>query len=239
MPAEAQEQVRFALRDEIQRVAQMQTRNRAAGAADLAGTGGSKGEGRAVMAILDSPGEDADHPLVPARVIQADAGGLAHRELRHQLVGLRLHVGFDGAPLAVEVVELPRDLERAPAVVGRQALDSQAHVGQAPGRVQPRPEQKSEIESAGARGIASGNGEQRAHAFLHAARADAPQALRHQDAIVEIERHDVGDRSERDQVEHVAEIRLIFAGERSAPAKLGTQGEHHVEHHADARKALA
>src|SRR5438067_145666 len=95
---------------ELKRIAQVQTRNRAAGAADLAGTGGSKGEGRAVMAILDSPGEDADHALVPGRVVEADAGALAHRELRHQLIGLRLHVGFDRAPRAVELVELPRDL---------------------------------------------------------------------------------------------------------------------------------
>src|SRR2546430_16142833 len=74
---------------------------------------------------------------------------------------------------------------------------------------------------------------------LHTARADAPQALSNEDAVVEIERHDVGDRAERHQVEHIAEIRLILAGERSALAQLGTQGEHHVEHHADARKALA
>ena len=191
------------------------------------------------MAILDAPGEDADNALVPARVVQADARALAHRELRHQEIGLRLHAGFDRAPRAVEVVELPRDLEGAPAIVGRQALDPQAHVGQTSGRVEPRPEQKSEIESARARRIVAGNGEQRAHAFLHAARADAPQALRNQDAVVEIERHDVGDRAERDQIEHIAEIRLILAGERSALAKLGPQGKHYVEHHADTRKALA
>src|SRR6266849_9635303 len=79
VPAEAQKQARFALRDEIQRVAQMQARNRPARAADLAGTGRGEGEGRAVVAILDAPGEDADHALVPARVIQADARALAHR----------------------------------------------------------------------------------------------------------------------------------------------------------------
>src|SRR6266513_4674481 len=177
MSAEAQEQVRFALRDEIERVAQVQTRNRAAGAADLAGTGGSKGEGRTVMAILDAPGEDADHALVPGRVVEADAGALAHRELRHQLIGLRLHVGFDRAPRAVELVELPRDLEGAPAVPGGEALDPKAHVGQTPGRVQARPEQKPEVEPARTRRVLAGNGEKRAHAFLHTARADAPQAL--------------------------------------------------------------
>src|SRR6266849_1164395 len=204
VPAKAQEQVRFALRDEIQSVAQMQAENGAARAADLAGAGRGEGEGRAVVAILDAPGENAHYALVPARVIQADAGGVAHRELRHQEIGLRLHAGFDRAPLAVEVVELPRDIEGAPAIVRYQALDPQAHIGQTSGRVEPRPEQKSEIESARARRIAAGSGKEGAHAFLHAARADAPQALRDQDAIVEIEWHDVCDRAERDKVEHAA-----------------------------------
>src|SRR3989442_14925589 len=124
----------------------MQAENGAARAADLAGTGRGEGEGRAVVAILDAPGEDADYALVPARVIQADARALAHRELRHQLICLRLHAGFDRAPRAVEVVELPRDLEGAPAIVGRQALDPQAHAGQTSGRVEPRPKQKSKIQ---------------------------------------------------------------------------------------------
>src|SRR5207248_7091230 len=129
----------------------------------------------------------------------------------------------DRAPRAVELVELPRDLEGAPAVPGGQALDPKAHVGQTPGRVQARPEQKPEVEPARTRRVLAGNGEKRAHAFLHTARADAPQALSNEDAVVEIERHDVGDRAERHQVEHIAEIRLILAGERSALAQLGTQ----------------
>src|SRR5438876_10343581 len=137
----------------------MQARNRPARAADLAGTGRGEGEGRAVVAILDAPGEDADYALVPARVIQADARALAHRELRHQLVGLRLHAGFDRAPRAVELVELPRDLEGAPAVPGGQALDAEAHVGQTPGRVQAPPEQKPEVEPARTRRVLAGNGE--------------------------------------------------------------------------------
>ncbi len=190
-------------------------------------------------AILDPSGEDADDALVPARVIQADARALAHRELCHQLIGLRLHVAFDRAARAIEIVQLPGDLEGAPAILRYQALDPQAHVGQTPGGVQPRPEQKSEIESARARGIVAGNGKERAHAFLHAARADAPQALGNQDAIVEIERHDVGDRAQGDQIEHIAQIRFRLAREPSTLAQLGAQGKHHVEHHADAREALA
>src|SRR5882762_6212662 len=81
VPAEAQEQARFALGDEIQRVAQMQAGDGPARAADLAGTGRCEGEGRPVSAILDAPGEDADHALVPARVILVYSGSRNHREL--------------------------------------------------------------------------------------------------------------------------------------------------------------
>jgi len=57
---------RFALRDEIQRVAQMQARNRPADA-DLAATGRAKAS-RAVVAILTR--RRGCRPPVPARVIQ-------------------------------------------------------------------------------------------------------------------------------------------------------------------------
>src|SRR2546427_13121124 len=111
----------------------MQTRNRPARAADLSGTGRGEGEGRAVVAILDAPGEDGDNALVPARVVQADARALTHRELRHHVISQRLHVGFDRAPGAVEVVALPRGVEGAPAMVGPQALDPPPHLRQASG----------------------------------------------------------------------------------------------------------
>src|SRR5882672_7791656 len=135
----------------------MQAGNRAPRAPDLARTRGREGKGRTVVAVLDASGEDADDSLVPARIEKADAGALADRYLGHQLLRLRLHVGFDRPPLAVQVVELTGDVEGASAVFGDQALDPQAHVGQAPGGVQPRPEQKSEIESARARKIAAGH----------------------------------------------------------------------------------
>src|SRR6266853_6374648 len=50
VPAETQDEARFALRDEIQGVAQMQPENGPARAANLAGTGRGEGEGRAVVA---------------------------------------------------------------------------------------------------------------------------------------------------------------------------------------------
>src|SRR6266571_111025 len=107
-------------------------------------------------------------------------------ELREEIIGLEPHVRLDRAPLVVELVELPRDVQGAPAVRSDEALDPEAHVGKAPGGVQPRRKQEPQIEGAGARRIASGDGEERAHAFPHSARAYAPQPLSDQHAVVEI-----------------------------------------------------
>jgi hypothetical protein len=56
---------------------------------------------------------------------------------------------------------------------------------------------------------------------LPRARAQPLQALRDQDAVVGVERHDVSDRAERDEVGDGAEIRLGLAGE--APARRSSR----------------
>jgi hypothetical protein len=81
--------------------------------------------------------------------------------------------------------------------------------------------------------------EQRGDAGLHAAGAHPLQTLRDQAAVVGVEPDDVGDGAERDQVEQRVEARLVLGRERAAPAQLAAQREQHVEHHADAREALA
>src|SRR5712691_4530918 len=228
VPSEAQQQPGHALGDEIQRVAQMQARDRAARALDFAGRASRKRESRAVVAVLDAAGEDPDHALVPGRVVEADAARLADGELRQELLGLEPHVRLDRAPLVVELIELPRYVQGAPAVRSDETLDPEAHVGKAPGGVEPRREQESQIEGAGARRIAAGDGEERAHAFLRSARADALEPLSDQHAVVEIERYDVGDRAEREEVEQIAEVRLQPAGpaggRRDAPLSLRERG---------------
>src|SRR5690349_14107254 len=111
--AEAQEQSRFALGEQVERIAQMQPRDRSPRTPDLSGTPGRnrgrEGEGGTVVAVLDASREDPDDALMPARVVEADAAALADRDLRYQVVGLRLHPGLDRAPLAVQIVELCRD----------------------------------------------------------------------------------------------------------------------------------
>ena len=75
------------------------------------------------------------------------------RRLDQDLVELRegvdLHVALDVAPFAVELVELPREFERALEAVRRQAFDADRHVGQAPGRVDARADREAEVVGAG------------------------------------------------------------------------------------------
>ena len=130
-----------------------------------------------------------------------------------QRLGLLAHAGLDVAPLAVDRVEQLRQLGGARRVVGEQALDAERHVGQAAGGVDARPEREAEVERAGTRRASrAGGGEQRGDAGLHAAGADALQALRDQAAVVGVEPDHVGHRAERDQVEQRVEARLRRRG---------------------------
>jgi hypothetical protein len=62
-----------------------------------------------------------------------------------------------------------------------------------------------------------------ANAGLHLAAADARQALGDQDAVVAVERHDVGHRAQRHQVEQAGEVGFRLVGIGAAPAQFGAQ----------------
>ena len=189
--------------------------------------------------LFDAPGDNADHPLVPARLEQGDAGALARIETVEREHGVGLHVGLDAAALAVEAVELLRDVHGAGDVVGDQAFDAERHVGQTACGVQARPQAEAHVESAGARRLTAGGAEQRTYPGAHLAGAHAGQALRHQNAVVAIERHHVGDGAERDQVEQARQIRPLAIVKGATCAQLGAQCQQGVEHHAHAGQRLA
>ena len=239
MAAEAEQQAGGALGDEVERIAQVQAGNRAAGALDDAAFAGGKGEHRAVQLVLDARGEDADDAFVPACVEQGDAGRrVVGVERFEQDQRLFLHAGFDLAALAVERVELLGDLQGAAGVFGEQAFDAEAHVGEAAGGIQARAEDEAEVHRRRLFRVAAGGLEQRGEAGLQLAGAHALQALADQDAVVAVELDDVGDGAERDEVEQAGEVGFGLVGEEAALAQFGAQGEHDVEHDADAGDAL-
>ena len=130
-----------------------------------------------------------------------------------------------------------RDGERALGVVGHEALDAERHVGEPPCGVETRPQHEPQVVGRRAGGIAAGRLKERRDTGLHAARADALQALLHEHAIVCVELDDVRHGAQRDEIEQARERRLAL--ESAAPAQLGTQRQHEIEHDTDAREMLA
>ena len=171
---------------------------------------------------------------MPVRLEQAYRCNVARIEAGEAIQGAFLHVLFDAAPLAVELVQILCDVERATRVVGDQAFDAQAHVGHPTGGVEAGAKSEPEIEGARTRRLTAGHTEQRTQARLHAAATNPRESLRDEDAIVVIESDHVGDGAQRHQVEQAAQIRLLGCGKGTAFAELGTQCEHGVEHHPDA-----
>ena len=78
-------------------------------------------------------------------------------------------------------------LQGAARVVGEQAFDAEAHVGEAAGGVEARAEDEAEIEGCRLRRIAAGGLEQGGEAGLQLAGAHALQALADEDAVVAVE----------------------------------------------------
>lgn len=169
-------------------------------------------------ALLDARGDDADDALVPVGVEERDAGALAGRRVARVGVGqgqflevgerLLLHTGLDLLAFAVERVELLRDAERAPGVVGDQALDAERHVGQPPGGARRGPTMKPRSVDVAFGRVAAGGAKERGDARVELAGAHAAQPLVDQDAVVAVERYDVGDGAQRDQVEQRAQVGL-------------------------------
>src|ERR1700687_5371972 len=95
---------------EVESVAQMQTRNRPARALEFAILPAGEDEGGAVQAFLDAAGDDADDALVPALVIERQAGAFAGVDAIENGGGLLLHAGFDFTPLAVDAIQFLGDV---------------------------------------------------------------------------------------------------------------------------------
>src|SRR5690554_7786605 len=75
MPAELADQPRIGRRHAVQRIADMQAGNGPGRALDLAVASIGKGDHRAVVALLQARGENADHSLMPLRIEQAETEG--------------------------------------------------------------------------------------------------------------------------------------------------------------------
>ncbi|MCY1215315.1 hypothetical protein D9M72_271580 [compost metagenome] len=236
--AELAYQVGVALGHQVQRVAQVHVRDGAAGAADFVVAGGREGQRGPPEFFLQARGHQPHDALVPAGIEHADGGAGGRVRLFHGGQRLFAHLGLDRAALAVDVVEFARHFQRLGLVVGGQAGDAQAHVGQPARGVDARAQREAQVETIGAARFAARDGEQGAQPGLQAARAHALQALGDQQAVVRVQLDHVGHRAQRHQVRQRVQARAAVGRVHAAPAQFGAQCQHHVENDAHARQVL-
>ena len=238
------QQIGVALGHCVQRVADVQTRHRARRALDFILARLGEDDHRPVQAVLDPRGEDADHPRMPVRLEQAQAHGqpgvLGQFHFVEDEHRFGLHFRLDITPLAIQFVQPLRQQQGRVRVVGEQAFDAQRHVLQPPGGIQPWAEGEAQIRRHQLLRAALGDADQRTDAGTALAPADARQALGDEDAVVVLQRHHVGHRAQRHQIQQAGQVGLIDAafGEPARLAQPRAQGQHDVEDHPHAGRAL-
>ena len=242
VPAEFFHQSRLARRDRFQQVADVQPVDRARRAAQFSVFARRERHRRPLKPLAHARRDQPDHALVPAALKQAEtvaafAAALQFRDGFHRLA---LHRLFYAAPFAVHRVQRARVFMRAGRVFGQQAFNAGGNVIQPAGRVDARRDQKTERARIGLRAVAPGDFQQRANAGAAAPGANARNPLRDQDAVVGVQRHQVGDRADRDQVQVFGEVRRIAPGARKPifGAQARAQRQQQIEHHAGAGKRL-
>src|SRR5688572_22723508 len=100
MTPELEDEAGVAHRDAVDGVAQMKARDRTPGPADLAVSPACEGNRRPMKPLLDAPGDNADHALVPGAVEEAQAVIVAAIHPLNRFQRSVLHFRFDLAALA-------------------------------------------------------------------------------------------------------------------------------------------
>ena len=133
--AKAQQHARVALGHQVQRVTQMKAGDRPARALELMlfarRATGRKHKGRPVQLVFDARGHDAHHAFMKVRVKNRHGRRRLFVFVNHGVggqLGLLAHVGFDGAPLAVDAIQRAGEFFATSGVVGQQAFNAQRHV---------------------------------------------------------------------------------------------------------------
>ena len=154
--------------------------------------------------LLDPPGDDPDHAGMPAApgqdqhravVLAGDLrfGGFLHRRL-------------DRAAFLVEPRELRGDVARFVGVLGGQQPHAQRRFADPAAGIDPGAERKAEVAAGGRAGQPAGI-DQRGHADVFAPGHDL-EPLRDKGAVEPVQRGDIGDRAQRDQIEQGEQVGL-------------------------------
>ena len=193
-------------------------------------------EGRAVIALHQPAGDDANDARVPALADREDHVVVSAPGLDLGLGG-GLDPGLDLAALEVERVEPERERRGLLGVLGGQQPRAEVGLAHAPARVQPRAENEGRV--IGARWLAHpGDVGERPESQVAAPRHDL-EPLAHQRPVDARQRHHVADRAERDQVEPVAQVGLGPGGEPAGVAERSVEPDQEQEGDADGGQLAA
>ncbi len=130
----------------------------------------------------------------------------------------------------------PASVSASPGIIRQQAADADRHVVDPPGRIEARRDLVAELARRQLVQAATRDARERHEAGRCRARAHAAQAFLDEDAVVAVERHHVGDRAERHEVEEIRDRRQALV---AALLQLAGQRRHEVERDADARQRPA
>src|SRR5690606_18525618 len=209
----------------------------------------SKNNHRAVILLLEPRPHNTNHALVPGWIIQTEScrqTALSRHQqgilaLFEHLECLLLHLGFNALALLVDGVQLESQRHGFIAVIRKQAGNSQRHIFQTAGSIQSWPHSKTKVSSHERRKRAFTHLQQSQDAWTGSALADATQTFVNQNAVVAIQRHQISNRTQRDQIQQISQTRLADTTEIKpvAIAQLCTQTEHQIKHHTHTGQRLA
>ena len=155
---------------------------------------------RAVVALGDPRRDDPDHARDASRRRRARTRARPAALAATWRLGLEEDPRLDVAALVVDGVELGRDGAGALDVAGQQQLEARVGAVQPAGGVDPRREPEADRAGVDPARVDARDLHQRLQPRL-ARRGERAQPLAHEPAVLADERHAVGDRRERDEVE--------------------------------------
>ncbi len=228
-----------------QHIADMQARNRPRRATQLtaARLGRCQRDHRTMQAVFEFGCHQTDHARVPFGIEQACSHRQCAVRIQHHLgnglLGIVGHQLLHRAALGIDFFQRAGDLARLAPVFAEQQFDAQRHVFEPAGRVQPRPQRKPDIAGAQSRHITAAGIDQGAQPDAALALAQTTQASRHQRTIIGVQRHQIGDGADCDQIQQHRQIRFDAFCKRTACAQRFSQRQQHVKDHPDPGQRLA
>ena len=190
---------------------------------------GGEGNRRTMQFFLQLRSDQPDHAGMPVGIEQT--GGEARVEAVEAGLGHVLHIGLQGTTFLIDAVQNRRQLTHLARVIVEQAFDADTHVFQPPCRIDARANGETDVGGGQGGSAPSSHIDQGLQSSAALPGAQSPQASTDQCAVVGVQRHHVGDRAHRHQIQQGSEIGLDI--------QFGAQCQQQIEHHPDTGQRLA